>query len=151
MMIIFVVAHELSLPASNIRREICDILNVCLSFKKKYEGNKTRNMLSLKLDPRFNCLRLISSFIGREQVVSIVEDYDQRSLFPMLLRCYHILHLMAKFEPMADRQIDEESSLDIFEMFARINEPTKEVVNKELLIFIRFQVDVKEIKCPLEW
>jgi len=36
-------------------------------------------------------------------------------------------------------------------MFARTNEPTKEVVNKELLIFIRFQVDVKEIKCPLEW
>jgi hypothetical protein len=30
------------------------------------------------------------------------------------------------------------------------NEPTKEVVNKELLMFRRFQVDVKDIKCPLE-
>jgi hypothetical protein len=31
------------------------------------------------------------------------------------------------------------------------NEPTKEVVNKELLMFKRFQVDVKDIKCPLKW
>jgi hypothetical protein len=44
-------------------------------------------------------------------------------------------------------QTNEESSLDIFEMFARTNEPTKEEVNKELQMFTRFQVDVKDIKC----
>jgi hypothetical protein len=42
-------------------------------------------------------------------------------------------------------------SLNIFEMFARTIEPTKEVVNKELLMFRRFQMDVKDIKCLLEW
>jgi hypothetical protein len=57
---------------------------------------------------------------------------------------------MAKFGHVANMQIDEESSLDIFEMSIRTSEPTKEVVNKELLIFKRFQVDVKDIKCPLE-
>jgi hypothetical protein len=46
-------------------------------------------------------------------------------------------------------QIDEENNLDIFEMFVGTNESTKEVVNKELLMFRRFQVDVKEIQCPL--
>jgi len=30
------------------------------------------------------------------------------------------------------------------------NEPTKELVNKELFIFKQYQVDVKEIKCPLQ-
>ncbi len=79
-----------------------------------------------------------------------VERYDQRSLFLMLLRCYHILHRMAKFGHVANMQIDEESSLDIFEMSIKTSEPTKEVVNKELLMFKRFQVDVKDIKCPLE-
>jgi len=39
---------------------------------------------------------------------------------------------MAEFGLVANMQTDEESSLDIFEMFARTNEPTKEVVNKEL-------------------
>jgi hypothetical protein len=36
-------------------------------------------------------------------------------------------------------------------MIANISEPTMELVNKELLIFKRYQVDVKNIKCPLQW
>jgi hypothetical protein len=78
-------------------------------------------MLSLMLDPRFKSLRLVSFLIGRQQIVSIVEEYDQQSLFPMLLKCYHILHTMAKFEHVANMQIDEESSLDIFEMYVGTN------------------------------
>jgi hypothetical protein len=58
---------------------------------------------------------------------------------------------MAKFEPMVDMQIDEESTFNIFEMSIGINESMKEVVNKELQLFIRFQVDVKDIKWLLKW
>jgi len=58
---------------------------------------------------------------------------------------------MVEFRLAANMQTDEESSLDIFETFAGTNEPTKEVVNKELLMFRMLQVDVKDIKCPLEW
>jgi len=50
----------------------------------------------------------------------------------MFLKCYHILHPIAKFEPMANMQIDEESILNIFEMSTKTTEPTKELVNKEL-------------------
>jgi len=107
-------------------------------------------MLSLMLNPRFKGLRLVS-FIGRKQVVSIVEEYDQQSLFFMFLKCYHIFHLMVEFERMANVQTHDKSSLDIFEMSTRTNERTKEVVNKELRMFKRFQADVKNIKCPLEW
>ncbi len=45
---------------------------------------------------------------------------------------------MAKFEPMVDMLTDEESTFNIFEMSIGINEPMKEVVNKELQLFIRF-------------
>jgi uncharacterized protein YbbC (DUF1343 family) len=103
------------------------------------------------LDPIFKSMRLVSSLIGKKQAISIVEEYDQRSLFPMLLKCYHIFHPMAKFGHVANMQIDEKINLNIFEMFVKTNEPTKEVVNKELLMFRRFQVDVEHIKCPLEW
>jgi hypothetical protein len=47
--------------------------------------------------------------------------------------------------------VDEDCNLDIFERTTNTSEPTKELVNKELLIFKRYQVDVKEIKCPLQW
>jgi hypothetical protein len=52
---------------------------------------------------------------------------------------------------VANIKTDEESNLDIFEMSFETNERTKKVVNKELSMFRRFQVDVKDIKCPLEW
>jgi hypothetical protein len=36
-------------------------------------------------------------------------------------------------------------------MIASTNELAKEFVNKKLLIFKRFQENVKEIKCLLQW
>jgi hypothetical protein len=41
--------------------------------------------------------------------------------------------------------------MDIFEMTAKTNEPTKELINRELLISKRYQVDANEIKCSLQW
>ncbi len=66
------------------------------------------------LDPKFKNLRLVSCLIDQEQGVSIVKEYDQWFIFPMLLKCYHTLHLIAKFGLMVDMQTDEPSSLDIF-------------------------------------
>ncbi len=48
----------------------------------------------------------------------------------MLLKCYHTLHLMVEFGLEVNMQIDEENSLNIFEMFVGINLPMKEVVNE---------------------
>jgi len=41
--------------------------------------------------------------------------------------------------------------LDIFQQIASTSKPSKELVNRELLIFKRYQVDPKDIKCPLQW
>jgi hypothetical protein len=49
----FAIALELSLFASKIRRKVCGVLDGFLSFFKKYEKNKTHNMLSFMLNPRF--------------------------------------------------------------------------------------------------
>jgi hypothetical protein len=45
----------------------------------------------------------------------------------------------------------EDSSLDIFEMITRTSEPMAKLDNIELLIFKRFQMDLKKIKCLLQW
>jgi hypothetical protein len=42
-------------------------------------------------------------------------------------------------------------SLDIFEMTTSTSYPTTKLVNRELLIFKRYQMDVEDIKCPLQW
>jgi hypothetical protein len=94
----------------------------------------------------------VSSFIGREQGDAIVERYDQKKLFLMFLKCYYHLHPLIEFEwGVVNQRIKKDKSLDIFEMIVNTNEPTTELVNRELLIFRHYQVDVKDTKRPLQW
>jgi hypothetical protein len=86
------------------------------------------------LDLRFKSFHLISSFVGWDESVSIVDEYDKRSLYPMLLMCYHHLHPIIKFVGCVDQTIDEDYSLGIFQQITFTFEPTKEFITKELLI-----------------
>jgi hypothetical protein len=56
---------------------------------------------------------------------------------------YH-LHSLVEYE-----KVEEDTSLDIFEMTINTSEPIIELINRKLLIFKCYQVDVKNIKCPL--
>jgi hypothetical protein len=57
----------------------------------------------------------------------------------MLLKCHHHLHPLAEFESVfVNINVDEDWSLDIFEQTNNTSEPTKELVNKELLIFKQY-------------
>jgi hypothetical protein len=80
-----IVSDELSLLASNIRWEVINVLDSFLSFLKGCDKKKAHNMIFLMLDPRYKSLHIVSSFVGREQGVAIVEEYD-----PYIL-CWSIL------------------------------------------------------------
>jgi hypothetical protein len=53
-------------------------------------------MLTLMLDSKLKSLKLICSFIGHKHGVTIVKEYDRKSLFPMLLKFYQHLHPLFK-------------------------------------------------------
>jgi hypothetical protein len=84
--------------------------------------------------------------------VAIVEEYDIKSLYHMLVKCYEHLHPLVRLDRSCPNQdiLKEDCSLDIFEQIASTSEPTKEVMKRELLVFRRYQLDVKDIKCPLQ-
>jgi hypothetical protein len=67
------IAFELFLFATNIKKEVCDVLKSFFSLLRRYEERKSHNMLCLMLDSRFKSISLISSFIGHEERPSIVE------------------------------------------------------------------------------
>jgi hypothetical protein len=46
---------------------------------------------------------------------------------------------------------NQNSCLDIFKIIVGINEPTKELVNKELKIIKWYQANAKNTKCLLKW
>jgi hypothetical protein len=143
-----IIYDELSLLTFNIRREVINVLDSFLSFFKKYENKKVHNMIYLMLDPRFKSLCIISSFVGREQGVVLVEEYDRKSLYPMLVKCHEHLHPLVRLDRnCADESIFEHDyNLDIFEQTTSTNEPIKKLVKRVLLVFKRYQLDVKDIK-----
>lgn len=104
-----VVALELSMLTSSIRRQVWDILDEFLSFLMKCEEKKAHNMLSLMLDAIFKSFRLVFSFINQEQVVSMAENYDKLMFVSMS-----------------------------FKMIVETNELTKESMNKKLQMCWRY-------------
>jgi hypothetical protein len=58
----------------------------------------------------------VFSFIGREQDVTIVEEYDNKSVYLLLLKCHHHLHPLVEFESVfTNIGVDEDYNLYIFE------------------------------------
>jgi len=76
------IAFELHLFVSNMRREVCGVLDSCF-FNKKIEERKYHNMFFM-LDLRFKILCLLFSFVGQKDGVSIVDECDRKTLYPML-------------------------------------------------------------------
>ncbi len=92
-----------------IRKEVYDILDNFLSFLKKFNEKKTHNMLTLMLDPRFNSLCLMFSFIDCDD-----EQYNTMSLYLMLMKCYYHLHSSIESNNgFVDQKVDDHNSLDI--------------------------------------
>jgi hypothetical protein len=70
----------------------------------------------------------------------------------MFLKCYYHLHLLVESKRgVDDQRVEDDMNLDIFELTTNSSEPTTKLVNKKLLIFRHYQMDDKDIKCPLQW
>jgi hypothetical protein len=91
-----IASDELFLLAFNIRREVINVFDFFLSFLKVCDKRKTHNMISLMLDPKYKNLCIVSSFVGREQGVVLVDKYDRKPLYLMLVKCHEHLHLLVK-------------------------------------------------------
>jgi hypothetical protein len=84
--------------------------------------------------------------------VNIVEEYDKRTLYPMLLKCYHCLHPIVKYEVgHACQTTNANCDMDIFEQIPCPSESLIELITREMLIFRCYQVVSKDIKCPFQW
>lgn len=81
----------------------------------------------------------------------IVQEYDE-TLYCMILKCYHHLYLMVESKVVnVEQAIEEDCNLNIFKQISNTSEPMKKIVIKYLLIFQSYQMDCREIKCPLQW
>jgi hypothetical protein len=87
--------------------------------------------------PYIKNLWLVSSFIVcKEGTVIIVEDYDKRSSYLILLICYHYLHPMIEFDVgCVNQTTNATSNLNIFEQTLITNDLVKKISTRKLPIF----------------
>jgi hypothetical protein len=96
------------------------------------------------LDLRFKSLCIVSSFVGREQGVVFVEEYDRKSLYLVLIKCHQHLHPLVRSDRnfVGKNTFDHDCNLDIFEQTISTSyEPPEEFGKRELLIFKRYQLE----------
>jgi myosin-crossreactive antigen len=93
-----IVNDKLFLLTSNIKRKVINVLDYFFSFLKVYDKRKIHNMIFLMLHLRYKSLRIVSSFVGREQDIVFVEEYDRKSLYLILVKCHEHLHLLVRSE-----------------------------------------------------
>jgi hypothetical protein len=74
-----VTAFELDLLTSNIKIEVCNVLDAFFSFLKTW---------ALMLNLRYKNIVIIFISIGKELKIYIVEDYHKKTLFSMLLKTH---------------------------------------------------------------
>jgi hypothetical protein len=72
----------------------------------------------------------VSSLIGHEQSKALVEEYYKKPLFPMFLKYYYHLHpLVESKRDVVEQRVQEDMSLDIFEMTTSTSELVTELEN----------------------
>ncbi len=104
---------EFFLLASNMKREVLRVLESFISYPRKYDAIKTHNLF-LMLEHRFKSFCLISSYISCEGVTN-VEEYDNKSLYPMIVKCHNHLHLVLKSKVgCEDPMVEEDFVVWIF-------------------------------------
>jgi len=108
-----IVDVELDLLNSNIKRKVCNVMIFFLYFLKKFDERKDHNMCTLVLDSKFRNIKIIFTFIVKELKV-VVEDYDKKALFTMLLKTHHFLHYLAILNLWKRKQVKKILTLTLF-------------------------------------
>lgn len=52
-----------------------------ISFLHAFDRKRGHNMLTLMFDPRFKSMWLVTTFLGDENVVAIVVEYDKKNSY----------------------------------------------------------------------
>ena len=106
-------------------------------------------MFVLMLDPRFKSLSIVKDFVGRDNVVRIVGEYDEDNLIPLLIASYR--HLNPRTFLDSDAETIDFESQDLFGIGVSATEIVLEVVKRELSFFRQLNISIDECSDPLQW
>jgi hypothetical protein len=83
--------QELEEFMMHMKIQILECFFFCLSPSLYMDLMGKENILALMLDPRFNPMLLITSFVGCDATLVLIVDYNKQLFIPLLVECYKFL------------------------------------------------------------
>ncbi len=71
--------------------QILEVLLPFISFLHAFDRKRGHNMLTLMFDPRFKSMWLVTTFLGDENVVAIVVEYDIKKFIAFTNKSNHVV------------------------------------------------------------
>ncbi len=106
-------------------------------------------MLVLMLDPCFKNMQLVTMYLGQENVVALVAEYDDEIILRLLIKVRKLLVLSngAKFENLVT-QVNSKNL--VFTTIMNVN-TYRDLVSRKLIGYHQYFVDADNYKCALSW
>ncbi len=79
--------YELEEFISHMKHQVPKVLLPFISFMHGFFF-KNHNMLAFMLDPRYKSMHLVITYSGHDVATTLVANYDEQLLLPLLLEAY---------------------------------------------------------------
>jgi hypothetical protein len=100
---------------------------------------KGHNMLAFMLDPRYKNMHLVITYLGCEATTTLVTNYDEQLLLPLLLEAYK--GLLPNTKDCLDEFASLVDSWDLFQHINTIADTYKDIVCQEFGSFRWYPID----------
>jgi len=118
----------------------CPSFPLCIVLIRK----NGHNMLVLLLDSKYKNMHLVTTYLGHENVVTLVVDYDEKSSFLLLLEAFKGL-MPSKSTCLHNEFTSFVVFHDIFQQTNTSANSYKDIVIRELDRFCHYHIDGKTI------
>jgi len=144
--------YELKEFMIQMKKEILKVLLTFFFFLHVFDKEKGHNMLVLMFDPRFKNMHLVTMFLGHENAIVVIFEYNEKLLLPLLMMASKLL-MLERVEKACNlhSQVDFEGLFHTTTTTTITTNTYMDIVSRELVGFQRFPIDVESWKCVLCW
>jgi hypothetical protein len=75
-----------------MQKQVVQVLDPFLPFMLSFQPHKAHNMLAMVLNPHYKGFELVILYVGKEMALQIVDEYDKKVLFPLLVYAFKFFH-----------------------------------------------------------
>ncbi len=126
-----------------------EVLFLFLSFLHAFDRIKGHDLLALMLDSHFQNMLLVTMYLGEENVVAFVVEYDDELFLTLLTEAAKLLMFSSGVE--FENLVTQMNSENLFFTTTTNVNTYKDLVSRKFVGYNRYFANVDNYKCALFW